>query len=257
MRLRQILQNLLILFYIPITIAADLPLYDAAVLLESQMPANSKAVLKQGMLQVLVKVSGRKDIGELAIIKEGLAKPEDYLLKYSTKLTSALPDAVSPTGSASEQVLPIKRRVSMQSYLANRIDDLLKKAQVIPVTNQISQLSQLSQVNKVNLDDKITLENKNREPETVNIRINGISSLDAYAKVDTYLSSLPGVDSVKLNKLNTNSLDLVIHTKNGRKALLDTLNQDSQFNQADQADQADQAISQSANDNLLQFRWRS
>jgi ABC-type sugar transport system substrate-binding protein len=49
----------------------------------------------------------------------------------------------------------------------------------------------------------------------------------------------------------------VIHTKNGRKALLDTLNQDSQFNQADQADQADQAISQSANDNLLQFRWRS
>lgn len=98
-------------------------LYDASVLLDKHTPANSKPVLKQGLLQVLIKVTGNKQVADQALIKNAIENPENYLLKYSQKVNEKslyIPET--------DEVVMTKQVVSIQNYSAARITSLLQEA---------------------------------------------------------------------------------------------------------------------------------
>lgn len=183
--------------------------YDTRVPIDNKTAANSPQILKQGLLQVLIQVSGKGDIDKSSVIQQAIEKPENYLLKYTVQME--------------EQ----SARVSVQTYAANRIDNLLKTA-------------------------GITVAKADTANEAVNIRVSGINNLGEYTQVSNYLATLAIVNNVKLNKLSPGSLDLSVNTKNGRNALLNILGQDNKL----VAENLNN-LGQLDNENLLQFRWNN
>lgn len=86
-------------------------LYKSVIPINNNQAANSKEVLKQGMLQVLTKVSGSSNIEQNPIIKAALDNPEEYLFKYTQNREN-------------------KQRISVQEYINIKINHLLKQADI-------------------------------------------------------------------------------------------------------------------------------
>jgi len=186
----------LFLYFISAYISASPAIYESTVILDNQKAANSTDVLKQGLLQVLIKLTGKQDIDALLPIQQALEKPENYLIKYSTQITE---DLTTQT----------KQRVSLQSYAASRVDLLLKNS-------------------------KITLPSIDNS-DAIDIRVGNINTLESYAQINNYLNTLAVINNVTIKQLNNGWLDLSISTKSGREALLNILKQDSKLVQDDQA----------------------
>jgi hypothetical protein len=360
-------------------------LYDATVPLEAGQVANNKVVLQQGMSQVLVKVTGNKQVVDYKIIKNAIENPENYLLKYSQKVNQK-----SEYITETDEVITTKELVSIQNYSSARINSLLQNASLPvwgkqrPLTlawimierepNQRLLLNDSEDSNFNNLykeivntqatarglplvyplqdlqeqvstsgasiwaqspDDlikasdrynadiifsaslyakadhtwfakwlvihngkattfettapyltatiqeginwladnlaKVYTSNLSAPAESINIRINNITSLDKYAAVDRYLASLSVIDKYALNHLSDNHLELQVSVKNGRKALLAALKLDNKLVELDANDKAvvqydsfsnsDHETAsnskQMGSENILEFRWRS
>ncbi len=96
-------------------------LYEATVPIDSSGSANSKQVLREGMLQVLIKVTGNREVAEHPNVKLALSTPENFLVKYTQKVIE-----ISDEDSQNSPSNKTKKLVSVQNYSFERILDLLK-----------------------------------------------------------------------------------------------------------------------------------
>lgn len=100
-------------------------LYEAIVPVDGYRSANSKQVLTEGMQQVLIKVTGNRDIADHPNIKQALSMPENYLIKYTQKI-------IETNDEMTQEDVGVKTKqlVSVQNYSFERILDLLKTSDI-------------------------------------------------------------------------------------------------------------------------------
>lgn len=97
-------------------------LYDAVVPIDGYKSANSKKVLSNGMLQVLIKATGNNQISEYPGVEEALENPEHYLLKFTHKIIEKVEE-----NNIDGSEIKTRKLVSIQNYSQDRITELLKR----------------------------------------------------------------------------------------------------------------------------------
>jgi hypothetical protein len=97
---RAVLAALLLL---PLAVAADVALYQAAVPLKGLTPEDRSAAFSDALKVAAVRASGRRDAGEVPVIAAAAADPQRYVQQYSTTADRML--KVGFDGRAMEQLL--------------------------------------------------------------------------------------------------------------------------------------------------------
>ena len=170
--------------------AAELNSYNASVALNNNTAANNPEILKQGLLQVLIQVSGNPELEKTPLVQQALKNPESYLLKYTV------------------QVVEPNQKFSLQTYAPNRVDALLKSVGVNTAQTEATSETVNITVRGINTLDEYAAVQKYLENLTIvrNVKLTKL-------KGDSLLLAINS-KSGRANLLNTLSQDNKLKLEN-------------------------------------------
>lgn len=86
-------------------VAAEQPLYTAAIEVAAQTASEERRALRAGLVEVLVKLSGQRDVEQSAVVRAALEAPRDYTSSFGFVVESSSTLRVEFSPSAIDQLL--------------------------------------------------------------------------------------------------------------------------------------------------------